>query len=243
MLRHILILSVIIFTASCEQKGNHTNSHTGIADSTAVLNDPKNNLNIQTRDFIQIDSSGILMFPLSMEEHKSSRSSYYKEVPWYQSWNIIFYNGHTGEYYLLDDRKMLIREHYIKQGNPERMQTKGAGGYIFYLVIAEDHNEDKKFTDADPTYLFVSDKEGKHFRQVSPAGYDLHTWEYVSSLNKVILTAKKDSDGNKEFDESDEITTFEVQIDSNVVTKEIFPTEFKNKLKLIYDRDWKRLKE
>jgi len=27
------------------------------------------------------------------------------------------------------------------------------------------------------------------------------------------------------------------------ITKEIFSTEFKNKLKILYDRDWKRKKE
>ena len=102
---------------------------------------------------------------------------------------------------------------------------------------------DKKLTDEDPKYLFTSDKEGNNFRQISPSNYDLQNWQFIKSVNKVLMTVKKDSDKNNKFDEKDEVTTFEVEIDKGTEPKEIFSSDFKNKLKILYDREWKRLKK
>ena len=62
-------------------------------------------------------------------------------------------------------------------------------------------------------------------------------------MNKILLTVRKDSDKNNKFDGKDEVTTFEVDIDKGTQPKEVFSTDFKDKLKILYDRDWKRLKK
>jgi hypothetical protein len=247
MLRFIIFLSAVFTLISCGQNKQEPQTQQSadntVVDSIAVLNDPKNNLNIQTNSS-EIDSSGILMFPLSMgETERDGGSLSYKSMPSNSFWNIIFLNSKTNEYHLLSDKKMLIRNYdfkYSSNGNVDIAQTSR---HIFYSITSDDFNKDKKLTDEDPKYLFVSDKEGNNFRQISPSNYDLQNWQFIKSVNKVLLTVRKDSDKNNKFDDKDEVTTFEVDIDKGTEPKEVFSTDFKNKLKILYDRDWKRLKK
>jgi hypothetical protein len=65
--------------------------------------DAKENLNIQTKEFSEIDSTGILIFPLKMGENKDNDDNYsYKEMPYYGFWNILFYNTKTKETHLIN---------------------------------------------------------------------------------------------------------------------------------------------
>lgn len=248
-MRHAIIpLSIIITLLSCGQpkEAPETQQPGPITavDSVAVLNDPKNNLNIQTNSFSEIDSSGILMFPLSMNEtERDGGSLSYKSMPNNSFWNIIFLNSKTNEYHVLSDKKMLILNYDFKYSSGDLANLAQTSRHIFYSIISDDFNKDKKLTNEDPKYLFVSDKAGNNFRQISPASYDLQSWQFIKSSNKLVMTVKKDSDNNTRFDEKDEVTTFEVDIDNGTPAKEVFSTDFKNKLKILFDRDWKRLKE
>jgi len=248
MLRFIIFLSAVFTLISCGQNKQEVqtpqNPDNPVMDSVAVVNDPKNNLNIQTNSFSEIDSSGILMFPLSMgESERDGGSLSYKEMPSNSYWNIIFLNSKTNEYHLLSDRKMLIRNYDFKYSSNNNVDIAQTSRQIFYSITSDDLNKDKKLTDEDPKYLFVSDKEGNNFRQISPSNYDLQNWQFIKSVNKVLMTVKKDSDKNNKFDEKDEVTTFEIEMDKGTEPKEIFSSDFKNKLKILYDRDWKRLKK
>jgi len=248
MLRFIIFLSAVFTLISCGQNKQQVqtpqNPDNPVMDSVAVVNDPKNNLNIQTNSFSEIDSSGILMFPLSMgESERDGGSLSYKEMPSNSYWNIIFLNSKTNEYHLLSDRKMLIRNYDFKYSSNNNVDIAQTSRQIFYSITSDDLNKDKKLTDGDPKYLFVSDKEGNNFRQISPSNYDLQNWQFIKSVNKVLMTVKKDSDKNNKFDEKDEVTTFEIEMDKGTEPKEIFSSDFKNKLKILYDRDWKRLKK
>jgi len=248
MLRFIIFLSAVFTLISCGQNKQEVqtpqNPDNPVMDSVAVVNNPKNNLNIQTNSFSEIDSSGILMFPLSMgESERDGGSLSYKEMPSNSYWNIIFLNSKTNEYHLLSDRKMLIRNYDFKYSSNNNVDIAQTSRQIFYSITSDDLNKDKKLTDEDPKYLFVSDKEGKKFIQISPSNYDLQNWQFIKSVNKVLMTVKKDSDKNNKFDEKDEVTTFEIEMDKGTEPKEIFSSDFKNKLKILYDRDWKRLKK
>jgi len=247
MLKVFTFFIATIFLFSCRQKTEQqeTNSSDSTAvDSVAIINNPKNNFNVQTNSFTEIDSSGIIMFPLSMSEsgRYGGESSYYKEIPQNSYWNIIFYNSKTSAYHLLSDRKMLIKNFDIKYSSANYLDIGYTGKYILYRVTVEDYNMDKKLNSDDPEYLFVSDKEGNNFRQLSPEDYDLKSWLFVKSTNKILMAVAKDSDHNKIFEDKDEITTFQIDIDQDNLSTEIFSREFKNKLKLMFDTEWKRVK-
>ena len=248
MLRLIISLLTAFILISCGQNNQEPQTQRNVdntmVDTVTVLSDPKNNLNIQTNSFSEIDSSGILMFPLSMSEtERDGGSLSYKEMPSNSYWNIIFLNSKTNEYHLLSDKKMLIRNYDIKYSSNDNMDIAQTSRHIFYSITSDDFNKDKKLTDEDPKYLFVSDKEGNNFRQISPSNYNLQNWQFIKSVNKIVLTVRKDSDKNNKFDDKDEVTTFEVDIDKGTQPKEVFSTDFKNKLKILYDRDWKRMKK
>lgn len=43
--------------------------------------------------------------------------------------------------------------------------------------------------------------------------------------------------------EEDGVVTNEINIDKNSIDQEIFPNAFKNKLKILYNKDWKKITE
>jgi hypothetical protein len=245
MLKQIIfIVTLTCFMACTPNKEQNNTAPNAVVDSAAVVNDPKNNLNIQTNSFSEIDSSGILMFPLLMAEaERDGGSLLYKSMPANNYWNIIFLNSHTGSYHLLSEQKMLIKNYDFKYSSNDNADITQTKKYIFYNIVTYDYNADKFLSYEDPGYLFVSDKEGNNFRQISPANYDVQSWQFVKASSKIILTVKKDSDKNNKFDDKDEVTTFEADMEKGTAAVEVFSTEFKNKLKVLFDRDWKRVKK
>ncbi len=244
MTKNILYVLTLSLLLSCGQNSRQAQpqaQENQTSDSLAVTNDPKDNLNIQVSTFSEIDSSGVLMFPLSVGETERARGSLsYKEAPNNAYWNIIFYNSKTKVSHLLSERKMLIGRYDYKYESEVLVNTSLTSNYIFYTVRTDDFNKDQQLTDQDPEYLFVSDRFGNQFKQISPANCDLKNWKFIKSSNKVILTIGRDSDKNSKFDDHDETATFEIELGKDTEAREIFDNDFKNKLKMLFNRDWKR---
>lgn len=233
-----LILISFFALVSCNKNLENVENSSPTQDSTLI-----ENLNIQTKSFSEIDSTGILLFPLEMGQNKTEDRDYsYKEMPNNGYWNIIFLNSNTNEYHLLTEKKILILGFDYKYSDEEGINTSKKTNHIFYNVRIVDYNKDKLLNEKDPIYLFVSDKFGKNFRQISPNNYSLDNWKYIQNSNKVIMTATKDSNTNNLFDEEDEVSTFEIVLDKYENPKEVFQTDLKTKLKTLYDRDWKKIK-
>lgn len=242
----IIIPTLLFFSCGqiAEQERTTTPADNTVVDTVAILNDPKNNVSVQTHSFAEIDSSGIILFPLSMgESSRDGGSLSYKSIPYSSYWNIIFYNTHNSAYHLLSERKMLISSFDIKYSSDDNVDVTISKRNIFYRVVVDDYDQDKALTTEDPEYLFVSDKEGNNFRQISPAGYDLRSWQLIKSTNQIIMAVSKDSDKNRKFGDTDDVATFQIDIDKETQPREIFSTEFKNKLKILHEKDWKRNKE
>ncbi len=245
MLKQIMfIVTLAGFIACAPNKEQNNVAPNTVADSVALIYNPKNNLNIQTSIFSEIDSSGILLFPLLIAESQRDGGSFsYKSTPYSSYWNIIFLNTHTHQYHLLSEQKMLIKNYDFKYSGNADAAIAQTNKYIFYNIVTTDYNADKLLSAEDPVYLFISDKEGNNFRQISPVNYDVQNWQFIKASGKIILTVKKDSDKNNKFDDKDEITTFETNMEKDTVPGEVFSTEFKNKLKILFDRDWKKVKK
>jgi hypothetical protein len=139
MLKQIIIVLTIVVLTSCEQDNQNQqtqiNSKSSVIDSVAILNDPKNNLNIQTNSFSEIDSSGILMYKLSMgETEREDINSSYKEMPNNSSWNIIFHNTKTNDYHLLSDKKMIIRSIYLNYSSDDNDEITHTKNHILVVL-------------------------------------------------------------------------------------------------------------
>ncbi|MBC7935711.1 MAG: hypothetical protein H7Y86_10215 [Rhizobacter sp.] len=246
ILKGLFFFSVI----SCTEKKRDADAHVpgNITDTAAILNNK--NLSVRLSEAAEIDSSGVVLFPLQVEE-KEGRNSYgsgsvsYKDIPYNSYWNIAFYNSLSGEYHLLSEQKMLI----LKYGASDYAATnsgvdnKSVKGSIFYEIVTIDHNMDKVYNSEDPIYLYMSDTKGYNLKQLSPVGLSLSSWHSIKGSNKIIMRVIKDSDNNKKFERNDEVLAYEVDLLKDSVAKEIFSTEFTNKLKILFDRDWKRIKK
>lgn len=228
----------VLFLNSC----NKSSEISDRSSSSEIQATSIENLNIQTNSFSEIDSTGILLFPLEMGQSKRDDGSYsYKKMPDDGFWNIIFLNSITNEYHLLTENKMLILNYDYKYNNEEGINPAKKSNYIFYLIRSLDYNKDRLLNDQDPIYLFVSDKFGKNFRQISPSNQSLKNWKIIQRSNKVMMTAANDSNGDKLFDDNDEVLTYEIILDEGKKAQEVFSSEIKNKIKRLYDRDWKRI--
>ena len=234
----ILFFTTFLLLSCGKNSGSIESVVSDERDSSAL-----DNLNIQTNSFTEIDSTGVLIFPLQMGQNKRNDESYnYKEMPDNQYWNILFLNSITNEYHLLTEEKVMILEYDLEYNSEQEIKKNKKTNHIFYKIRSKDYNQDKVLTEDDPVYLYVSDNFGENFRQLSPSNYSLNYWDYIENSNKVIMTLTKDSNRNKLFDEKDEVLTFEIVLDDAEKPKEVFKTELKQKLKKLYDRDWKKIK-
>jgi hypothetical protein len=249
MRNYFFLLPAAMLLFACgqqKQSPKKTTEDQVVADSVAIVNDPYSNLNIQALAFSEIDSSGILMFPLAQQgrEGRSGTGSLsYKEIPANNYWNIIFLNTKTNEYHLLSERKMLISNYQFNSGNSSKIIVEDGGRFIFYSIITDDYNLDMKLNSFDPSYLFMSDRAGNNFRQISPPAANLLNWQFIEVSGKIIMTVQKDRNADKTFDAKDEVATFEIAIDKDAAPKEVFSNEFKNKLKLSFNRNWSQESE
>lgn len=237
----ILVLVVMVSCNNQRQKqqGNTGNTEKAV-DSLAVFNDPKNKLNIEASDFFEIDSSGIFMFPLGLNENKRTGSGqFYSSTPGNTYWNIIFLNTHTGEQHLLSNKKMWIKNYSFNYAERPAQMMHQEDSLIFYAITTDDYNKDDQWNEADPVYLFVTDARGKNFKQISPAQHHVLNWKYAKGSNKIIMTVKKDSDANGSFDAKDEVLIYVWTPGSDTAAIEMLKPGFKKDIKQLYHQQWK----
>ena len=245
----LFTLTVCVLICCTEKKHEQSTaaSPPGASDSLAIINNK--NLNVRLLAAEEIDSSGILMFPLQAENKERGSGSFgsydYKEIPYNSFWNIVFYNSLSGEYHLLSEQKMLILKYAAGGSSDGEHRLKGTrfDKSIFYEMITTDHNGDKLFDSNDPQYLFMSDNQGYHLKQLSPVGLTLSSWSYIKGSSRIVMRLIKDSDNNKKFEDSDELLAYEYDLVKDSAAREIFPAAFKNRLKILFDKDWKAKKK
>lgn len=215
---------------------------------TENTNTENTELSIETSQISEIDSSGILMMPLSIasttEDSKFSGSLESRKGN--LLWNIVFYNTKTSEKYLLSSNKILISNYdseygYSSDPNPETSINRNSSKkYIFYRIRNTDSNKNGILDSEDPEYLFFTERNGKNLKQISKPLTHLTNWTFVESSKKVIFNAIEDKNKDGKWDEKDEIVTYEYQLTSERMSVEIYPQNFKNLLKENFKKNWKK---
>lgn len=195
----------------------------------------------------QIDSSGIIMYPLILEKESSEDVSFSKGYSRRISyWNVIFYNTSKNTRQLLvKDKKIVIHSVDIESesynSSYSSLQKDGietAGKNIFYSAITKDFNGNALLDDDDPTYLFVSDREGNGFRQLSPDDYHVFSWNVVRGTNKVILQAARDLNGDKKLTDDDAVEHLIVDLSSGGLAVPSFGPAYMDSLKAAFTTTW-----
>ena len=244
MLKQVILRSIIIIgLLSCKNESENQNVKNAFPKEQKKAELDK--LKIDFNQPVIIDSSVYVMYPLSLKNDEESEiiysSSYGKEVNY---WNIIFYNTANGEYHLLNDSLKMVIHFYSSNNTDSDISSSEVNFYhsfnnfnkvsklLYYSITTQDFNNDGKLNSSDPNYLYVSDKTGNLFKQVSPNNLKVLSWETVKETNKILLVVMKDSNGDKIFNDSDESFPMVYDLTKNTISKEIFNNDFKNKLKM-----------
>ena len=236
-----IFLPVFILTA-CADKSKDVNLQEKLRKDTTV-----NSQQIIFAEPQTIDSSNIVIYPLILE--KETYGSGYSSGSGGQRtsyWNLIFYNTETQNQNLLTtDKKILISSINFgsSSSSSDDLWTSGINIYknnIIYTVVANDYNANKQIDGNDPTYLFVSNRDGTNFRQISPDSCNINSWKVVKGTTKIIMQGQKDNNGDKVFNENDAIIPLVVDINSGKTATETFKQNFIDSLKLRLVKIWKQ---
>lgn len=242
-----IFLSVFILTA-CSDKRQDVNLQEKLRKDTTA-----NSQQIIFAEPQTIDSSHIVIYPLVLEKESygssyGSSSSSSGGALRTSYWNLIFYNTETQNQNLLTkDKKIII--YSINSGssssssyNSDNFWANGIEVYkdnIIYTAVSNDYNGNKLLDGDDPTYLFVSDKDGTNLRQISPDNYNINSWEVVKGTTKIIMQGQKDNNGDKEFNQNDALIPLVVDIKSLETATETFNQNFLDSLKFRLVKIWK----
>ena len=206
---------------------------------------------------IQINSSPSVIYPLllstnvSKYEYGSSSSGGSSTF-----WNFVFYNTATEEYHLLDDKnKMLIysynfasssEEDYIQRNtslHDNNLDTISLNKFIYYDVVVNDYNKDGILNSDDPTALFISDLNGKNFKQISPDTVQVDFWKTIQNSNKILMMVTGYNKKDKKFDSQGHTTPLVYDLNKNAPSKEVFVPPYESLLKENYSENWVKVEE
>jgi len=243
MMRRIFVLLFCVAVAGygCTNKPGHT-AH-GAAGSAPQKPAKQPQINLSEPE--QVDTSAYVLFPLRNrnDDSRSVReeiSDYASSAPVANAdyWNIIFYNTATQQYHLLDSsRRMLIRGYSNAQTGTDGNMRPGeaaTGAYLFYVVVTRDINHNGVYDARDPDYLFVSDKTGHHFKQISPEGYAVQSWRLIAQTGKVLMMTQKAGDDVKNH----KIIPFEYNLATGQPARRVFGDAFLKQTEALLQRQW-----
>lgn len=220
----ITLLSFTILVSSCTE------------ESKTISMDETSNIQTKSQPKIQYDSpiiiakTDILLYPLRLND--GDYQSYKRDVnP--NHWNMIFHNIISGKSELLTKEKIIINTFSI--GNLENRPNSQAtlsDQFIYYDITDSDHDGDKKLTSNDLKKLYISNLEGKSFTRISPNNYNLRTWKIDDKHDSILMDLVKDSNGDKKFDDNDEVEYFIYNLKTGVL-KAVFDKKFKDEIKIL----------
>lgn len=232
MLRLLLIFLSVFTLIACSDRSHDVNLQEKLEkDPTA------NSQQIIFAEPQTIDSSHIVIYPLIFQKESyggsygssggGQRTSY---------WNLLFYNTETQNQNLLTtDRKILIYSiNFGSTSSSDNLWRNGISVYkdnIIYTAVAKDYNVNKQLDENDPTYLFVSNRDGTKFRQISPDNYNINAWEVIMGTTKIIMQGQKDDNGDKVFNDNDASIPLVVDVNSEKSAVEAFKQNFIDSLK------------
>ncbi|MBC7401403.1 MAG: hypothetical protein H7289_15800 [Mucilaginibacter sp.] len=238
----VATLLLSIFSSCGNKEIKQTDSSTPGKEQTVATKTPV----INFRDPIYIDSTDYVMYPLSTKKDNSD-GSYNKilsgtGIPTY--WNIAFYNMVSKTYHLLDDKRKMLITSYAQEGSFQYssagiINTNKSDDIIFYSVVVTDYNKDGKLDPDDPSYLFISDKKGNNFKQISPEGLKVTGWKTIKRTGKVLIQAVGDTNNDKKFDNDDEALPYVYDIKTGAIAQPVFGKDFTDAADQVLEKHWK----
>ncbi|MGM9478448.1 hypothetical protein ACS5PU_18630 [Pedobacter sp. GSP4] len=216
------LLSSALLTLACTEESKTVSVNETSTTKTKVY--PK----IKYDSPIIVDKTDMLIYPLRL--NSDDEESYKREANT-AHWNLVFYNTISGQNELLTKEKIIINSFSI--GQAEKASNHPAtlsDQFIYYNITDSDYDGDKKLTSKDPSKLYISNLEGKSFTRISPNNYELSSWKIDDKHDLILMNLTKDSNGDKEFNDEDEVEYFVYSLKTKTL-KGVFDQKFKDEVK------------
>jgi hypothetical protein len=240
--RFTYCLALLSFLTACSTE--NATSPVDAAKQQAALIQP----HISLTNLELIEGSDYVMYPLTFSETTAEEygSSYGGERRVTDYWTIVFYNTKNGESHLLNEGEKLLILSYsgnepdnsaddLHKGKP---QTNAADDLMYYSVVSDDFNHDGKLTSDDATYLFVSDKAGRHFKQISPDSLHVTSWHIQQTTGKILLQTTADSNHDRRFADDDEHIPYIYDVVTGQPATRVISSDGAQQLKLKFQQQW-----
>ena len=220
-----IALAITLLTLAC------SNGDKTISTVESTKNEDTVDIKMPHSSSIIISNTDIIIYPLSLNKGNYKDYSRSTEANY---WNIIFNNVVTGKSDLLTRKKILINDFKIGnyENRPLNVNTL-SDQFIYYEITDSDSNGDKKLTSKDLKKLFISNLEGKSFTQISPENYSVHSWKIDSDHNLLLMDLIKDTNGDKEFNDKDDIEYFVYNLKTGASAMPVFTDAFKKEVKAL----------
>ncbi|TCD26253.1 hypothetical protein EZ456_14675 [Pedobacter psychrodurus] len=217
------LLSFIILASACTEESKTIS--TDETSNTPTKGQPK----VQYDSPIIVNKTDIILYPLRLNADDNHDS--YKREANVNHWNLIFYDIISGKSELLTKEKININSFNIGHSeNVPNNQTTLSDQFIYYNITDSDYDGDKKLTAKDPNKLYLSKLDGKSFTRISPNNYNLNSWKIDDKHDLILMDLIKDSNGDKEFNDKDEVEYFIYNLKTRTF-KAVFDQKFKDEIK------------
>ena len=247
-----LLTALAIFCVTFTGCGNDDSKKIEILSSAKTAdNGQPQSLTVNFNNPVLIDSTDYVMYPLPI--NKESRGGYSKIFIGSAGgpqvfWNIVFYDMVAKTYHLLDDKRKMVITGYSTHngstyGNDESVGMEKNDDHIFYAVIVDDCNKDGNLDLEDPAYLFISDKKGNNFTQVSPKGMHVFNWTVIKSTNKVLINIAGDTNNDKKFDTEDNSTPYIYDLKTGGIAQPALDKKFIDTAGKLFTKHWQVKKQ
>jgi hypothetical protein len=248
-MKKILLASLSFLFAACSSSNNNK-AEEAIPD-TAAIPGKSFAVELSAENPVSIDSSEYVMYPLLNKQTDEESDSFLSKDRGRTFWNIIFYNTATKKSHLINEKnKMAIvsfNKDYSDYGssgygsesyNVEELGVTQTKGYVLYTVISSDYNHNGQLDSGDPEYLFISDRQGENFKQISPENKNVKTWDFIEKSGVILIQATNDKNNDKIFDENDQTISYAYNLKTGQPAGEVFSKDFTQQIDELHKKFW-----
>ncbi len=161
-----------------------------------------------------------------------SDSRYFSEMygPFY---NLVFIDKTTGVSKLLLEQKGFIQNVCFPEKSYSEKEDKTPPTFIFYRMALVDTNGDGVLNEKDALPGYVSNADGTHLSQVTPANTSVTSWRYDPEGKKLFIEVIRDLNQDRKFNWDDPKTILAVNVLDPKLGDEIVPVDLKAKAEAI----------
>lgn len=249
----IVQFSIILFLI-CSCGGKNTRNQTNVNNNALIIGDPMDcgldsltifpvgcsyvptiiegqnefqSEQITNNAFEGENSTKISFYANSTQDSKFDRSASVEYVNQNQEdfdiRNLLFYNLMTGKSYPLVQDSIHILSFALHK--------EFARPLIFFRVVKEDYNKDKKYNSFDPVMLYISNLDGSEFTQITPETEYFIDYKLYSQTNSILIKTAIDSNKDLKFLVDDETNFRSMSLIKPKFAENIFDKSIKDTLR------------